>query len=1019
MTHRQARISAAFLFSIALAAGAHAAELQPADSVLTRLERRNTGEAKGSGPAATLMKDIRAFRTGSAKLSAPAAVAEWLKLWDRALALGSSRAGADYEAYDAATRMLVGPRSLLASLPAPEAWPAIRAQGVARAAKAPDDVSALGLRLLGEVLMRDAGAARQSLTAFERLAAAAAPGEREPKLLLVNDTQALLHKLHGTREEIAEGFRATIEAHARQTYSLAVDVPDLVGLLGEAKAEALLLDALKKPVMLRVPAGQATRALARKLALREVGSLRKPQWALVDGIGTAALHEALQARFDPRAGTTTTAPTEEEAEAAGDYLRRQADLYYFLDLVIAGRRAEAESVMVRAGGRGGELSVPKRAMADLARRGETAAVYTYLADLLARRPQLPAWDFYLEQAGALGKSQDAIALLDTILKRTDLPAHLRTDLQEKRLDALLAADHVEAALPGFGTLLAAPPSRDDPKLGQRTTTAIRLAGLGRVLKRPEWSRLGLDYAKQALTLPTATQGYWRAEALQALLVELRRQGQPDAAQSVALAELEREGTNPGFKGFGAIVSDPAKRSTLVELAGLYDAANRTTDVRRLLDEVGIWAARDIGELAAARDSMGTPLGLMAARALKAAGNVQGATAAARAVIAQMPNHDPAYQLLVDLAGDSSIAELDRLAVRDPFEERPLVWKAVALHRARQYEAAEDSARRAVEIDPSDGEQGVNDRMRAYAVLADVLEAKGDLKSAQVYRRAVAAIRLSEQADELHKLGLYQRAFAGYRSALAEFSDAYCIQSRLAVQLGKAGFQDEALKHYRRAFELMPDSFGRVESHCFGCESVFAGPSAQAVAEEVFTGLLTSNSAKPQAPYMLAYLRKEQGRYEEAVALFRRAIAQDALYLNAWRQLNELGDKTYIEASERDIARLRLFELDPHQRHVRYQLDEVADLPTLWRAIARFDAERSARATAEPVYPLAGSVRARREALDALPPDMRLQMEQYVGVQDAMLQSGQGGRAPLSLANHKLLVAALRLMGAATDAEAEQ
>jgi tetratricopeptide (TPR) repeat protein len=507
--------------------------------------------------------------------------------------------------------------------------------------------------------------------------------------------------------------------------------------------------------------------------------------------------------------------------------------------------------------------------------------------------------------------------------------------------------------------------------------------------------------------------------LPALLVELRRQGLADAAQAVALAELELDSANPGFKGFEAIVADPAKRSALVELAGLYDAAGRPADVRRLLDEVGVWAASDLGELVADKDSMGTPIGLMAARALKAGGNVSGAVTAARAVIARLPNHDPAYQLLVELAGDASIAELERMAARDPFEERPLVWKAVALSRARQYDAAEESARYAIAIDPSDGEQGVNDRMRAYAVLADILEAKGDLKSAQGLRRAVAAIRLSEQADELHKLGLYQRAFAAYRAALAEFSDAYCIQSRLAVQLGKSGLQDEALKHYRRAFELMPDSFGRVESHCFGCESVFAGPTAQAVAEEVFTGLLKSDTTKPQAPYMLAYLRKEQGRYEDAVVLFRRAIAMDAMYLNAWRQLNELGEKTYIDAGERDITRLRLLELDPRQRHARYQVDEVADLAALWRAFARLDTGPEGQAEAEAVYPLAGSIRARQEALGKLPPEMRLQMEQYIGVQNMMAESGRNGRLALSLANHKLLLATLRMMGAGGAGDREE
>jgi tetratricopeptide (TPR) repeat protein len=1006
---RHQRIAVAMVFGLAASAVTHAADLQPVDSVLVHVGKRDIGEAKAVSPAATLMKDIVAFRSRLARLSASVAATEWLSLWDRALAMDTRRAANDYEAYDAMTRALVGPRSLLAALPAPEAWPLIRAQSTARATKTPADVSALGLKLLTELLTRDAAAAQRSLAVFERLAASGEPGEREGKLLAISEIQALVYKLYGSREQIADSFRTTVDAHAKHPYDNLVVVPDLVGLFGVARAETLLADALKKPVTLYVSEGVATKALARKLALRDVGSLRKPQWGLVDDIGTAALYEALQARFDPRADNAKV-PTAEDADPEVGYERRQADLYYFLDMVIAGRHAEAELAMARASGRGDSLHVPKQAMAELARRGQNAAVYTYLADLLGRKPQLPAWDFYLEQAGVLGRSDEAIALLDETLRREDLTAHLRIGLQEKRLDALLGADQVDAAVAGFRALLAAAPLRDDPKLSQRAMAAVRLAGLGRVLKQPAWSQLGLDYATKAVALPSTPRDSWRPAAVRALLVELRRQGAADAAQALVLAELGRDSDTSGFSGFAAIVPNPNKRSVLVELVGLYDAAGRQDDVRRMLDEVDIWAAGDLGELVADKDSMGTPIGVMAARALKAGGNVAGATAAARAVVAQLPNHDPAYQLFIELAGDSAIAELERMAARDPFEERPLVWKAAALNRARQYEAAEDSARRAIAIDPSDGEQGVNDRMRGYAVLADALEGKGDLKSAQGYRQAVGAIRLSEQADELHKLGLYQRAFAGYRAALAEFSDAYCIQSRLAVQLGKLGFHDEALKHYRRAFELMPDSFGRVESHCFGCESVFAGSSAQAVADEVFAGLLKSDTNKPQAPYMLGYLRKEQGRYEDAVALFRRAIALDAMYLNAWRQLNDLGDKIYIDPGERDIARLRLFELDPRQRHVQYQLDEVADLAALWRAIARSDGARTGQAGTESVYPLPGSLHARQEALGKLPPDMRLQMEQYVRAQETMTESARNGRAPLSLADHKLLVAPLRLMG---------
>jgi len=1007
---RHTGVAWAIACALAAPAFARAADLQPIDAVLGRIEPRSADTAAAAAtPAATLARDIVAFRTRVEQMPAPQAASAWLALWDRAVALEPKQAANDYDAYDPATRSLVGPRSLLSALPAPEAWPAIRAQADARAAKNPDQLAVRALQFLADVLSRDADAARQTLAAVERLASSEGIGDRELRLYAIGETRSLLYKLYGTRAQIADAFRASVDGRTKQMFGRGVDVPDLVGLLGPVEAEALLADALKKPVTLQVPEGAATQALARRVALRDVATLRKPQWALIDGVGSAALYEAMSARFDPKVDGAPGTPGDEESGET-DYQRVQADLAYFLDLVVAGRHADAERAMVRVSRRGEWLVVPKQAMAELARRGQSAAVHAYLADLLRRRPELPAWDLYLEQAGALGQSKEAIALLDAALKRPDLTPVQRARLTEKRLDALLGADQVDAAVAGFRVLLAAAPSRDDPKIDERTTAAIRLAGLGRVLNKPEWSRLGVDYATRAVALPVTESSYWRGKALSALLAELRREGRVDAAQTLALAELDRSSAASGFKGLAAIVANQEQRAALVELVGLYDAANRPADVRRMLDEVGVWGAQDLGELAANYDTLGRPIGLMAARALRAQGRVDAAKAAARAVIAQWPGHDPAYQLFVELAGDSAIAELDRLAERDPFEERPLIWKAVALNGAKQYAAAEETARRAIAIDPSDGEQGVNDRMRAYAVLADALEGRGDRQSALVYRRAVEAIRMSERADELQKLGLYQRASAGYQAALAQFADAYCIQSRLAVQLGRLGRQEEALKHYRRAFELMPDSFGRVESHCLGCESVFAGPSAQAIADEVFTKLIASGTTKPQAPYMLGYLRKEQGRYDDAVVLFRRAISTDALYLNAWKQLNDLGSKTYIEPAERDIAQLRLFELDPQQRHVRYRLDEVSDLPALWRAaVHRADAGGDAGAA---VYPLAASVRARQQALASLPPEMRTQMERFVAVQATMVDEA-AHRTPAGLQNHKLLLAAISLLSPAT------
>jgi len=988
-------------------AAAPVTDLQPVDAVLARVGKATTVQKAGESDAARLLADISDFRRRSSDLPPQKAAAAWLALWDRARLIDPRRVASDYDAYDISVRAAVGLRSVIAALPSPEAWPAVRKLAEARVAKKPDDASELGLRLISEALTRDTQAVRKSLDRFDRLLEADRPAERDVKRASIDQARALVYRLYGSKEEIAEGFRASIDAQARNGYGF-VDVPDLVGLLGADKAEALLTEVLRKPVLLQISQGEATRSLARQVALNGIDLLRKPQWGLIDNVGTAALYEAMQKRFDPAAGSANTST--EEADPGIDYLRQRADLYYFLDLVIAGRQEEAERAMVRATGRGTGFSIPKQAMAELIRNGNNEAVYAYLAKLLERRPQVPAWDVYLEQAAYLGHAKDAMTLLDRILKRSDLPPYLRAELQSKRLDALLGADRIGEAAAGFRSLLAVAPSSEDPKLSERSAAAVRLAALGRILKQPALAETGFAFAQRAVALPTKAQNEWRPGLLRSLLAELRRQGRFNQAQALALAELERESGDPRNAGLTAIVVDPSKRAALVELTGLYDGAGRSADVMRMLDEVGTWGARDLSALMAESDSLGTALGLMAARAFKASGNTAAAKASVLALLDQFPGYDSAYQLYVDLDPERAIDELERRHSLDRFEERPLIWKASVQRMTRQYDAAELTIRRAIAIDPSDGEQGPNDRMRAYAVLADILEAKGDAKSAQTYRNAVSAIRVSEQADELHKLGLYQRAFSAYRAALGEFSDAYCIQSRLAVQLGKLGFQDEALKHYRRAFELMPDSFGRVESHCFGCESVFAGPSAQAIADQVFTSLIQKGSLKPQAPYMLGYLRMEQGRYDEAVVLFRQVIALDHEYLNAWKHLYELGDKTYIQASERDIARLRLFELDPRQLHVSYRLDEVSDLSALWRALALFEAEQARLGTSDQVYTLVRSAQDRDETLAKMPVDSRAQFERYVSLQDKM--SGQTSRrtpAP-SLANHTLLLAVLALMG---------
>jgi tetratricopeptide (TPR) repeat protein len=259
---------------------------------------------------------------------------------------------------------------------------------------------------------------------------------------------------------------------------------------------------------------------------------------------------------------------------------------------------------------------------------------------------------------------------------------------------------------------------------------------------------------------------------------------------------------------------------------------------------------------------------------------------------------------------------------------------------------------AIAVDPSDGEQGKNDRMRVYGVYADIHRDRGNLEKEEFFRGVLRAIRMSENADDLYAAGLFERGIRMYQDSLKHFSDAYCIQSRMAIQLSELGQHEEAEKYYLKAYELMPDSFGRVESHCFGCERAFNGERAQSLAERVFTRFALEHPKKPQIHYLLGYLRDSQRRYSEALVAYRRATELDPEYLNAWAKIGALAERMKLPAETSDAVALNLMRLDPLARHVQPEIGQIQDLADLWNAAkvaAQFRHETPAT-----IYPLAAA-----------------------------------------------------------------
>jgi tetratricopeptide (TPR) repeat protein len=124
----------------------------------------------------------------------------------------------------------------------------------------------------------------------------------------------------------------------------------------------------------------------------------------------------------------------------------------------------------------------------------------------------------------------------------------------------------------------------------------------------------------------------------------------------------------------------------------------------------------------------------------------------------------------------------------------------------------------------------------------------------------------------------------------------------------------------------------MESHCFGCEGVFRGKQAEGIAERVFRQLLVKTPEKPQVHYLFGILRQEQERYGEALTHFRAAVKLDPDYLNAWKEIESVGEHVQLPQADHDAAALNTLRLDPQLRHSSPDLSGVSDLRALWAAV---------------------------------------------------------------------------------------
>ncbi len=934
-----------------------AADYQGANALLEKLSAEAKGNAPGLGSLAKLRSDVNAFPEASAKLAPEEAANQWLALMDRFAKLTreelqeTSAAGVGNE-----ERMSF--QTLIAALPAPAAWDALVKQTEAM----PASEDAVGfratlLKLTTHWLTHDSAAAEKDHAALDALLAKTKGSARDYAHQQSLSLSAAL--LHGSDdgEAFLKWLNAMLDESAKKKSSrfsgnnvVQLEVPDLVSLVGAKKTEDFLRRALAtKGVEIEAKEGDATRKLAQKLALEMVRDLKLPQWSLAESLDATELFEAMTKKFPDK---------EKEDPDASDFYssnsRDKAQTYYLFGLLAKHRKDDASALAFKLGGKL-TSSLTSDAIRSLEKAGLTRELADFFHGLLGQKPELPLWSEYIELAAKVGATTKMVALAEAAAAKKDLPENLRAEIQQHLIKAYLAANQVDKGVELLRRKIASAPTEtaDEENMNFHTNApSSGLAWLGVVLRRPELIEEGIQALRASLKTNAGKENQYvhglTLSSLAQLLIELNRGPEAETLLAETLIPAKTSRTDYPF------VSTP-EVSSMIELMALYHRAKRPADVITLLDHATQWGVKDLADIYTKSVSSHRNTdyaGYFAAYALAASDRKPEARKIVAALLDHDGSYDPAFELMLQLEPETGMARLDALFARDKFEERPLIWKAKLLFDQGKLEEAESVARQAISIDPSDGEQGHGRRMRVYAVLADIREARGDTKEAAFFRGVVTSIRHSEEADRFYEAGLLSRAVKMYEESLTHFADAYCIQSRLALRMAEMGFTVGAEEHYRRAYELMPDSFGRVESHCFGCEQAFAGERAQSIAEKVFTELAAKRPEKPQVHYLLGYLRHEQGRHLEALPEFREAVKLDPDYLNAWKMLADIGKSAHLPAVERQAIQLGILKLDPLGRHSSFEAEDVSDWRVAWVALDA--ASKTKIPEPEELYPLKAS-----------------------------------------------------------------
>ena len=926
-------------------------ELQGAAKLISALNGGKPGAPPPPKELSELTAKVEAFGNTAESLAPEEAAKQWLALCDQAAPLLTINSA---HPFDAST--------LFEALPPPAAWPELRRLVEARTAGKTNG-RALCLRLLGQVLTHDLRAAASTL---RQMTVAGSNGSN-------NFSEGLGAYIAVAR---ATGDRALIDdavellvTGAKNHEQLQYELDQLPGLLGdEAASKAYERILLASPSSLDSLSDPHPRALVAKLIPDDLAKMPGPAWGIVQGLERAPLYPMFASKWP--AQPIDGEPTNSQRD------RASACIWYALSLELAGRHAAAVALSDKQEWLP-DAYVQLTGTRSFASAPVARAFYRLMAGVYDRHPEKVLWSLTLEAARECGETAKALKLIEREVMRLSAEQRRESSLPSSYVNELLAFDQVDAAVKELRRQLDLA-HREDPKGRSDSWIYGQILAIGVLTGRPALVKESLDRILKGDRgqLANFYNDEERPSSPRELVIKEGRASIVEQAYIKAIeghvqAYKERNGRQmttfgAGGGGFGNFMPSRYYHAELSGLADLYRRLGRPADVVALFQESPGWGEDHLSTSSPSEqpesERRGTVDELNAAWALGRTGHRALATSIMAAPVLNGSEYDPDFRLLVDLAGSGAIAILDRAHRAHPYSVRPLIWKAVALHRVHRDAEAERVVRQAIALDPSDSHAVKGQWQKAYDVLAQIQAARTNAAAGSLTERATHAAALMERGAELAQSNLDSRAAALYVAAAKLWPESAAIQVQTGRLLESLGRNREAEGHYRAAFRLLPDQLGVREPSRLDLENLLQLPLASKVAGEEFSRRLKVRPTDSRALYLQARLARVRGEETLSADRFIASAHADPTFVLAWIGVTDQLYRTGSHPDDYVRAVREALRLDPDGYIGSPMLGEDLDPAVIWSLY------HAAPAPSAGVPPPTWRLAASADDLEKVPPD---------------------------------------------------